>query len=82
MKTDTYTKIVLTIIAIALTANLFKGIITPAVADSRHYVSIPLNADGTINVNVKHADGPMDVKIKDVDPYAFRNVSPIPVRSN
>lgn len=82
MKTDTYTKVVLTVIAIALTVNLFKGIITPAVADSRHFVSIPVNADGTINVNVKKADAPMEVKIKDVDPYAFRNVSPIAVKSN
>jgi hypothetical protein len=82
MKTDTYTKIVLTVIAIALTVNLLKGVITPAMADSKHYVSIPINADGTINVNIKKADAPMDVKIKDVDPYAFRYISPIPVKSN
>lgn len=82
MKTDTYTKIVLTIIAIVLTANLFKGSITPVMADTKHYVSVPVNADGTINVNIKNTDATMDVKIKDVDPYAFRNVSPIAVRSN
>ena len=42
MKTDAYTKIVLTIIALALTANLIKGSITPAMADSKKYATIPI----------------------------------------
>jgi hypothetical protein len=71
MKTDLYTKIILTIIAVALTINLFKGTITPAMADNRRYISVPLNTDGTI-----------DVRIKDVDQYAFKNIYPIPVKSN
>jgi len=35
MKTDIYTKIILTNIAIALTVNLIKGSITPAMADTK-----------------------------------------------
>jgi len=82
MKTDTYTKIVLTVIAVALTLNLIKGSATPAMADSKHYVSLPLNADGTISVTIKKAEAPMEVKISDVDAYAFRNVSPIRVKTD
>lgn len=53
MKTDLYTKIVLTIIALALTINLFKESITPAMAaGAKPTVMVPLNADGTIDVNV------------------------------
>ncbi len=80
MKTDLYTKIILTIIAIALTANLIKGSVTPAMADSKHYVSVPLNADGSMNVNIIKSSGPLDVKINDVDYYAFRHVEPLKVK--
>jgi len=69
MKTDLYTKIILTIIAVVLTLNLVKGSITPAMADNKRYVTIPVNADGTINV-----------KITDCDRDAFFNAQPIPVR--
>ena len=82
MKTDTYTKIILTVIAVALTANLLKGMISPAVADSKHYATVPLNNDGSINVRIAPNTVPMEVKIKDVDAYAFRNVLPIPVKAN
>lgn len=82
MKTDTYTKIILTVIAITLTANLLKSMISPAVADTRHYATVPLNADGSISVRIAPNSAPMDVKIQDVDANAFRYVSPIPVKSN
>jgi hypothetical protein len=80
MKTDLYTKVILTIIAIALTANLLKGSITPAMADSKRYVSVPLNADGSLNVNIVKANAPMEVKIEDIDYYAFRHVEPLKVK--
>jgi hypothetical protein len=80
MKTDLYTKIVLTVIAVALSANLIKGFITPAKADSRKFVSVPVNADGSINVNIKKSDETMEVKIMDIDRYAFFHVSPIEVK--
>jgi hypothetical protein len=78
MITDLYTKIILTIIAMALTVNLFKGSITPAKADSRTYVSLPVNADGTINVRIKNET--MDVNIANCDRDAFFNAQPIPVK--
>jgi len=80
MKTDLYTKIVLTIIAVALTVNLLKGSATPAQADGRHYVSVPLNADGSLNVTIKNTQDVMKVSISDIAPYAFRNVTPLEVK--
>ncbi|HEK20809.1 MULTISPECIES: hypothetical protein [unclassified Mucilaginibacter] len=82
MKTDLYTKIVLTIIAVVLTANLFKATITPAIADSKKYVTLPVNPDGSINVNINKVAAPMDVKITDVDRNAFYYITPIPVKVN
>lgn len=80
MKTDLYTKIVLTIIAVALSANLIKEMITPVKADDRKMVSIPVNPDGTINVNVKKINETMEVKVVDFDREAFFHVSPIEVK--
>jgi hypothetical protein len=80
MKTDLYTKIVLTVIAAALTANLIKSSINPAMADSKHYVNVPVNADGSINVKIAKGTGSMDVNIKEVDSRAFFYVEPIPVK--
>lgn len=53
MKTDLYTKIILTIIAVVLTANLFKSSISPAMAaDNKKCVTLPANADGTVDVRI------------------------------
>jgi len=82
MKTDLYTKIVLTVIAVALTLNLVKGLITPAMADTKKFVTVPVNADGSINVHIAKTDGPMDVNIKNVESRAFYYVQPIPVKVN
>ena len=82
MKTDLYTKIVLTIIAVALSANLVKGLITPAKADDRKMVVLPVNPDGTINVNIKKISETMDVKVVDVGYGALNSVSPIKVSTN
>ena len=80
MKTDLYTKITLTIIAAALTLNLVKSSITPAMADTKKYVTLPVNADGSINVNINKMNETMDVNIKGVDRGAFYYVAPIPVK--
>ncbi|MBD1392664.1 hypothetical protein [Mucilaginibacter glaciei] len=64
MKTDFYTKVILTIIAVALTLNLVKSSITPAMADTKKYVTLPLNPDGSINVNINKMNETMDVSIK------------------
>jgi hypothetical protein len=80
MKTDLYTKIILTIIAVALTLNLLKSSITPAMADTKKYATVPVNADGSINVHINKTDGPMDVNIKTVESGAFYYVRPISVK--
>lgn len=68
MKTDIYTKTVLTVIAIALIALVFKNnnIVNEAKADKTvysRYASIPLNDDGSINVKLA---SDMDVNIKSI----------------
>lgn len=91
MKLDLYTKSILTVIAICLTINLLKEfeIIPKAYANeplknelnllpNKNYGLIPVNADGTIDVNIK-SSSTMDVNIEDVDPYAF-NYCTVPVR--
>jgi hypothetical protein len=80
MKTDLYTKILLTIIAVALSANVVKGFfITPAKADNRNFVSVPVNADGTINVKIKNSET-LDVNIANVNYSAFGNIQAIHVK--
>lgn len=82
MKSDLYTKAVLTVIAICLTINVFKDFdfIPKAYAEktkptienispNKNYGLIPVNADGTINVNVKSSSSPMEVSIVDIDTY-------------
>lgn len=66
MKVDTYTKIVLTVIAAALTFNLFRGMITPAVASDKKFVSVPLNPDGSITVKLSQSDV-VDVRLRGID---------------
>lgn len=81
MKTDNYTKVILTVIAVVLTINLFKGTISTAKADNKNYVSLPVNADGTINVRVKQLPKEeLDVNIEDVSGTAFNVAEPLEVK--
>lgn len=81
MKTDTYTKVVLTIIAIALSANLLKGFfISPAKADTRKFLAIPVNPDGSINVKLAKGET-MDVNIVGTNNQALSDAGPIDVRT-
>ena len=76
MKTDFYTKTVLTVIAICLTIIVLKqiDIIPTAFAGSpqsnsntgMNYSLVPLNADGSIDVNIKSNSSTMDVNIVDI----------------
>ncbi len=55
MKTDNYTKIILTIIAIALIALFFKSSPQTANAEtnmSKSYALVPVNKDGSVNVKM------------------------------
>lgn len=69
MKTDIYTKSVLTVIAIALIALVFQNttVIPDAKADKtdfNKFATIPINPDGSINV--KLIADQMDVNIKSI----------------
>lgn len=89
MKTDFYTKAVLTVIAICLTIIVFKqvDIIPNAYAETpkinfntnMNYGLVPLNADGSIDVNVK-SSSTMDVNIESCDSYAFQYAGPMEVK--
>jgi|ERR1043165_3496184 hypothetical protein len=67
MRTDLYTKTVLTIIAIALVAIVFKKekMVSEAHAGSsfNRFTSVPVNEDGSINVKLV---SDMDVNIRSV----------------
>lgn len=78
MKTDFYTKLVLTIIALCLTILTLQNIeiIPKAYASgpnntmipSKNYAQVPLNADGSIDVNIKsiNTSDELDVNIDEV----------------
>lgn len=76
MKTDFYTKAVLTVIAVCLTIIVLKqvDIIPNAYAETpktkinnnMNYGLVPLNADGSIDVNIKSNSSTMDVSIVDI----------------
>ncbi len=79
MKTDLYTKTVLTVIALALLGLLFKNgnIISEAKADKTNwsrYASIPVNTDGSINVKML---SDMDVNIRSVGGSSVYGTIPI-----
>ena len=64
MKTDLYTKTILSIIALVLSLNLLAefNFISKAYAKSENfiipnYLSIPVNEDGSINVKLSKRDG-------------------------
>jgi hypothetical protein len=83
MKIDNYTKFLLTIIAFSLSVIAFNelGIFPKAIASntSKTYGIVPLNANGTIDVNVKSAET-IDVNITDADLYALKYAGPIEVK--
>lgn len=75
MKTDKYTKIVLTVIAVCLTVNTLQSIdlIPKAYANSPDGYTAPIPAGfGLVPVN---ADGLIDVNIKDISTYDELNVN-------
>ncbi|CAN5493291.1 hypothetical protein BH10BAC1_BH10BAC1_19270 [soil metagenome] len=78
MKTDLYTKTVLTVIAVALIGLFFKNgnIVSEAKADKMYskYASIPVNLDGSINVKML---SDMDVNIRSVGGSSVSGTIPI-----
>lgn len=88
MKTDFYTKAVLTVIAVCLSIIALKqmDIIPDAHANSSsiiqshaHYGLVPLNADGSIDVNIKSSSDKIKVNIEEVGGF-WVGGSSLPVR--
>mgnify|MGYP003575286415 CR=1 FL=1 len=83
MKTDRYTKVILTIIAICMVVNIVEKfdftskayaneaenkIIPAPLPEPQKYGLVPMNADGSINVTMKTV-APMDVNIVGIKTY-------------
>ena len=84
MKTDRYTKVILTVIAVCMVINVIEKIdlipkayayeaeaklpVTAPVPETPKYGLIPLNEDGSINVTMK-TTAPMDVNIVGIRTY-------------
>ncbi|EZH74519.1 hypothetical protein ATO12_12170 [Aquimarina atlantica] len=73
MKTDTYTKSIITIIAICLVVIVIRDIdIFPKAyannTPTTNYGLIPINDDGSITVRLSNTDE-IDVNIKNIDTY-------------
>jgi hypothetical protein len=66
MKTDLYTKIVLTVIAIALVANFFKNndVISSAYASQNNQIQALPAQKEAIDVNIVSVSKPIDVNLK------------------
>jgi hypothetical protein len=85
MKNDTYTKAVLTIIAICLLVMTVKQFEIPkanAASPTPLISSIPVNLDGSINVNVKSMMGTMDVNLEEVGGYSCYGKVPVVIKEN
>lgn len=90
MKIDFYTKAVLTVIAICLTIIVLKqvDIIPNAYAETPktnlnanvNYGLVPLNADGSIDVNIISNSSVMDVNIEEVGGYSTYGTVPVKVK--
>jgi hypothetical protein len=90
MKTDTYTKFILTIIAICLVVLILQGGSNNAVAkepsgNNGNYAIVPINPDGSINVTIKSIVAGQEViivgwKEKFIDHVNDLEDRPLPVK--
>lgn len=74
MKTDLYTKIVLTVIAIALVANFFKNndVISSAYASHNNQIqALPVQKE-VIDVNIVSVSKPIDVNLMQYTGYDLK----------
>lgn len=82
MKTYLYTKAILTVIAIALIGILFENSSPVSVAnaenkENKYYGIIPVNANGSINVNISDN---VDVNIQKVNGKYITNEVPVSIK--
>lgn len=92
MKTDFYTKTVLTVIAICLIILVFKqvDIIPKAYAETPYsnfnsnlnYGLVPLNKDGSIDVNIVSGSDMIDVNIAEVGGWNTWGKVPVVIKED
>jgi len=89
MKTDTYLKIILTVIAVCLVILTLQNsnLIRPVSAGSGNpasapYALVPLNADGSMDVSVKSFQGELNVNIEKIGGYGCYNGIPVVIKNN
>ena len=92
MKTDFYTKTILTVIAICLTILVLKNIdiIPRAYANETknginpyiNYGLVPLNPDGSIDVNIKSNSEIINVNIEEVGGWSTWGKVPVVIKEN
>lgn len=92
MKTDFYTKTVLTVIAICLTILVLKEVdlIPKAYANETYnglspninYGLVPLNSDGSIDVNIKSNSDIINVNIEEVGGWSTWGKVPVVIKEN
>jgi hypothetical protein len=90
MKTDSYTKAVLTVIAICLLIIVVKQVdiiptanastLTSNLKNNVNYVLVPLNTDGTIDVNLKSSSATVSVNITEVGNIGFGSTVPVKIK--
>lgn len=82
MKRNNYLNFILTLIAICLVIIVLQNsnIISTAIANENEildHITVPVNPDGVINVNIKSFSESMDVNIKEVGGNFVRKGLPI-----
>ena len=86
MKTDTYLKTVLTVIAACLVLLTLQNLrILPtasATSPDQPKMYLPLNADGQVEVVIKGFDENLDVNIEKIGGYGCYNGIPVIVKNN
>lgn len=85
MKTDKYLKIILTVIAAALTVIVLQNAnIIPAATASKttdyKFVAVPINQDGTVDVNVKSFSSSIDVNVKQIGGFSTFGDIPVTIK--
>lgn len=83
MKTDLYTKTILTIIALCLSIIVIRGGINPVSAGKQNQdgmAMVPLNKDGSLNVKVINSTNVLDVNLKQINGYSIYSTIPVNIK--
>ncbi len=87
MKTDLYLKTVLTVIALCLVVLTLQNLEIIPRAHAVHQpptapecITLPLNPDGTVDVNIKRIEDKLSVNIEQIGGYGCYNGIPVIVK--